>query len=243
MNTILIVCMLAGVAVVVERLQPNVSNPTVPQWWVRVGFFNSVQAAIAFLSAHTWDQWMAGKHLLSLGDDPIALQVVMGYLLITFVYYWWHRARHEIPALWRWLHQLHHSPTRMEVLMSFYKHPLEIVANGVLSSLLLYAVLGLSAPAVALTVTLTGVAELFYHWNIRTPYWLGFLIQRPESHRIHHQRDRHTHNYSDLPIWDWMFGTLKNARGPAVDCGFSNGRENHVLPMLIGKDVHKETSL
>ena len=242
MNTILIVCILASVAVIVERLRPNVHNPSVKSWWIRVALFNGIQAAIAFLGAHTWDAWMAGKHWLSLGGSSLAVQAAAGYLLITFVYYWWHRARHEVPALWRWLHQLHHSPTRMEVLMSFYKHPLEIVANGILSSFLLYVVLGLSPPAVALAITLTGVAELFYHWNIRTPYWLGFVIQRPESHRIHHQRERHSHNYSDLPIWDWMFGTLKNARGPAVDCGFVENRENRVLPMLAGRDVNKETA-
>ena len=31
-------------------------------------------------------------------------------------------------------------------------------------------------------MAITGVAELIYHCNIRTPYWLGFIFQRPESH-------------------------------------------------------------
>ena len=54
---------------------------------------------------------------------------IVGYLAITFVYYWWHRWRHESPFLWRWFHQVHHSPQRIEIITSFYKHPLEIVAE------------------------------------------------------------------------------------------------------------------
>ena len=44
---------------------------------------------------------------------------LLGYLTITFVYYWWHRARHEHPWLWRYLHQIHHSPARLEIVTSF----------------------------------------------------------------------------------------------------------------------------
>ncbi|MBK9657441.1 MAG: sterol desaturase family protein [Rhodanobacteraceae bacterium] len=47
-------------------------------------------------------------------------------------------ARHQIPLLWRYLHRVHHSPARIEVLTSFYKHPLEILLNGVLMSSILY---------------------------------------------------------------------------------------------------------
>jgi hypothetical protein len=36
------------------------------------------------------------------------------------------------------------------------------------------------------------------HANIRTPRWLGYLIQRPESHGVHYGRGIHRCNYSDL---------------------------------------------
>jgi sterol desaturase/sphingolipid hydroxylase (fatty acid hydroxylase superfamily) len=54
---------------------------------------------------------------------------ILGYFVITFVYYWWHRWRHEVPFLWRWLHQVHHSPARIEIITSFYKHPLEMLSG------------------------------------------------------------------------------------------------------------------
>lgn len=240
MNTILIVAAIAALCFAIERIAPLIKNRQVRNWWPRVTLLNGGQAAVAYVGSVTWDHWLTGLSLFSLDHLSIPLQILAGYLLITFVYYWWHRGRHEIPFLWRWLHQLHHSPTRMEVLMSFYKHPFEVAVNGVLSSVLLIVVLGLSPEAVAATVALTGLAELFYHWNVRTPVWLGYLIQRPESHRIHHQRERHTNNYSDLPLWDWLFGTFENATGPIVDCGFVKQREQRIKAMLLGRDVNQE---
>lgn len=43
---------------------------------------------------------------------------VVGYLAITFVYYWWHRWRNEIGFLWRFVHQVHHPPQRIEIITS-----------------------------------------------------------------------------------------------------------------------------
>jgi sterol desaturase/sphingolipid hydroxylase (fatty acid hydroxylase superfamily) len=53
---------------------------------------------------------------------------------------------------------------------------------------------------------------MFQHANLRTPRWLGYIIQRPESHGIHHERGLHAFNYADLPLWDMVFGTFRNPR-------------------------------
>jgi sterol desaturase/sphingolipid hydroxylase (fatty acid hydroxylase superfamily) len=147
-----------------------------------------------------------------------------------------------MPLLWRWFHQVHHSATRIEVVTSFYKHPLEIVANGVLSSLILYVVLGLEAAPAGFAVTLTGLAEIFYHWNVKTPYWLGFIFQRPESHCVHHQRAHHTQNFSDLPLWDMLFGTFHNPRVAPEKCGFGPEAERQLPEMLLGRRIHPQRS-
>nr|MCH9764589.1 sterol desaturase family protein [Alphaproteobacteria bacterium] len=85
---------------------------------------------------------------------------------------------------------------------------------------------------------LTGLAELFYHWNIKTPYWLGFVVQRPESHCVHHQMGWHAQNYSDLPIWDMLFGTFHNPRTFDRSCGFEGNKELQLGEMLLGEDMH-----
>ncbi|NJN40561.1 MAG: hypothetical protein HC807_06620, partial [Gammaproteobacteria bacterium] len=85
---------------------------------------------------------------------------------------------------------------------------------------------------------LSGWAELFYHWNVPTPYWIGYIIQRPESHCVHHQMHKHTSNFGDLPVWDILFGTFDNPRKFDAQCGFKDNRELKLGAMLLGEDVN-----
>lgn len=212
-------------------------------WWLRAILLNSVQLALVFIAGTAWDRWLQSISLFK-SETLFGFtgSIMFAYLTITFVYYWWHRIRHENSFLWRWIHQIHHSPRRIEIITSFYKHPLEIIINSILTSSILYVLLGLSPEAGAITVAITGVAELLYHWNIRTPYWIGFIFQRPESHRIHHQECWHRNNFSDLPIWDMLFGTFQNPRQLEHPCGFTGDKEYQFFAMLSGVDVHKRKS-
>lgn len=235
MQPVLVVLIAAAVMWLVEQLRPGVVLPEVRGWVPRLLLLNGAQVAIVYLGAATWDRWFPTWHWFDGGALPAPVGVALGYFIVTFVFYWWHRARHEVPWLWRFLHQVHHSPVRIECAMSFYKHPLEIGINAFLMSALLHAVLGLPPASVAVVVCITGVAELFYHWNVRTPYWLGFFFQRPEMHRRHHERGWHRDNYSDLPLWDMLFGTFDNPRECPALCGFPHGEEEHLGRLLRGK--------
>ncbi len=222
-----------------ERAGLGRSWPRVRGWWPRALALNAVQAGVVYLAGVAWDGWMLRQRPWSADGLGVWGSALAGYLAITFIYYWWHRARHQIGFLWRWLHQVHHSPQRIEVITSFYKHPLEIVANGVLSSAILYLVVGVGAEAATLAVLATGLAELFYHWNVPTPWALGFLIQRPESHCVHHQEELHAYNYGDLPLWDILFGTFRNPRSWTSRCGFGAGGEERLPEMLLGREVDR----
>lgn len=237
MSVTLAVSAVAVAMMIVEALRPGRRWPQVRGWWLRALALNAVQVGSVFLAGATYDRWMAGRRLWpapALG--PVAGAAV-GYLAITFVYYWWHRARHHSPFLWRWFHQVHHSPQRIEIITSFYKHPLEILVNGVLSSAILYLGLGLDPSAAAGAVALSGLGELVYHWNVRTPYWMGFVFQRPESHCVHHQEGVHSFNYSDLPVWDMMFGTFRNPRRFEARCGLGPEGEHRLTEMLRGVEL------
>jgi sterol desaturase/sphingolipid hydroxylase (fatty acid hydroxylase superfamily) len=232
-----LVTVVALVMMAVEARRPGRRWPQVRGWWVRALALKGAQAGSVFLAGATYDRWMSGARLWpSPPLDPVSGAVV-GYVAITFIYYWWHRARHRSPFLWRWFHQVHHSPQRIEIITSFYKHPLEIVVNGVLSSAILYLALGLSPEAAAGAVALSGLGELVYHWNVRTPYAMGFFFQRPESHCVHHQEGVHSYNYSDLPLWDMMFGTFRNPRRFDARCGLGPAGEHRLGAMLRGVDV------
>ena len=237
MGVAIFVIATAGAMAVFELLRKGRSWPRVPGWWLRAALLNGAQGASVYLAGVSYDGWLLRHRPWSADGLGELGGAVLGYLAITFTYYWWHRARHSVPFLWRWFHQVHHSPQRIEVITSFYKHPFEIFANGVLSSGILYFGVGVGAEAAALAVLLTGLAELFYHWNVPTPYWLGFLIQRPESHCVHHQAGLHSYNYGDLPLYDAMFGTLRNPRGWDARCGFGPEGEPLLLDMLIGREI------
>ena len=222
-----------------ELARPGRTWPKVTGWWLRAVMLNGIQVAMVFVAGVAWDGWMVRHRPWSADGLGVAGGAVLGYLAITFVYYWWHRWRHQSDFLWRWFHQVHHSPQRIEVITSFYKHPFELVVNGVLSSAIVYLLVGLRPQAAACAVLLSALAELFYHWNVSTPYWVGYLVQRPESHCVHHQEGLHSYNYGDLPLWDMLFGTFRNPRRWQARCGFGPERELRLLEMLAGKDVHQ----
>lgn len=224
-----------------ERLLPGWRLPVVRTWWPRVVLINLIQLGVVLLAGLTWEQWLSSWSLLHLSShlNPVA-GGLLAYFIATFIFYWWHRWRHESDFLWRTFHQIHHSPQRLEVITSFYKHPGEMAVNSILGSLLVYALLGLSPEAGAFYTLCTALGEFFYHTNVKTPRWVGFFFQRPEMHRIHHRYGRHKNNYGDITWWDMLFGTYENPREWVHDCGFDDAKEQQLLPMLLYKDVHKK---
>lgn len=158
---------------------------------------------------------------------------VPGLLATTFTGYWLHRAEHKFVWLWRATHQLHHSPLRVDTPGAFFAHPIEVVLKVAVSTVVATAVLGLSPLLAAVVNTAVAVLSLFQHWNIHTPRWLGYLIQRPESHAVHHARGDRGHNFSELPLWDLLFGTFSNPPRFEGEVGLDSGRAPRVSDMLL----------
>ncbi|MEG0171053.1 MAG: sterol desaturase family protein [Acinetobacter sp.] len=225
----------------IERLKTGWVLPKVRTWWVRVVLINIAQLGVVLLAGVTWEHWFSAWSIFQLSDYVSnTLGGFIAYFIATFLFYWWHRWRHESDFLWRMFHQIHHSPQRLEVITSFYKHPLEMIVNSIMGSLLVYTFLGLSLEAGAIYTFLTAIGEFFYHTNIKTPRWVGFIFQRPEMHRIHHQYNRHKNNYGDITWWDMLFGTYENPKEWTKTCGFTPQKEEQLIDMLKFKDIHKK---
>jgi sterol desaturase/sphingolipid hydroxylase (fatty acid hydroxylase superfamily) len=223
----------------VESFWPARTWPQVKGWWIRSAWVSSAQFALVMSAGLAWEGGMSRHRLWSADRLGVVGGAIVGYVAITFVNYWWHRIRHDVPFVWRWLHQMHHSPQRVELITSFYRHPLEIVINSLLMSAVLYIGVGVTTEAAGYAVLLVGLVDMFYHWNVKTPHWLGYIIQRPESHCVHHQEGVHSYNFADLPIWDIIFRTFRNPKRYQGQCGFGGEAEEHVIDMLRGVDWSK----
>lgn len=226
---------------ILERVFRGWELPKVKTWPFRVLAINVVQLGVVLLAGVTWEVWLSSWSVFTLSDyvGPI-LGGFIAYFIATFIFYWWHRWRHEYDFLWVAFHQIHHSPQRLEVITSFYKHPGEMLANSIIGSLLVYTLLGLNLEAGAIYTFFTAIGEFFYHTNVKTPRWIGFIFQRPEMHRIHHQFGRHKNNYGDIVWWDMLFGTYENPKEWTHTCGFTPEREERLIDMLAYRDVHKD---
>ena len=224
----------------IERLIPGWKLPHVRTWPIRVVLLNLVQLGVVILAGYTWELWLSSWSIFHISKyfSPL-ISGLIAYFIATFIFYWWHRARHEFDFLWVGFHQIHHSPQRLEVITSFYKHPGEMIVNSIIGSLLVYTVLGLSLEAGIIYTACTALGEFFYHTNIKTPRWIGYIFQRPEMHRIHHQFGKHKNNYGDIVWWDMLFGTYDNPKKWSKTCGFTPEKEEQLLNMLAYKDVHK----
>lgn len=235
---VFILCVFVG-CFLLERAIPGWRLPQVRTWPLRVVAINLVQLLVVLLAGVSWERWCSTASLfhLSAHVSPVVGGLI-AYFIATFVFYWWHRWRHESPFLWRGFHQIHHSPQRIEVITSFYKHPGEMVVNSIIGAVLVYALLGLSPTAGAVYTACTALGEFFYHTSIKTPRWIGYVFQRPEMHRVHHQLGRHKNNYGDIVWWDMLFGTYENPKEFLASCGFDGDREQRLGDMLLFRDVH-----
>jgi len=238
MLIIILICF--GICFLVERFVPGWKLPEIPTWIVRVLAINFVQIVIVVVAGYSWERWLSRCSVCHLSHHvPDWLGGMIAYFIATFIFYWWHRWRHESDFLWRHFHQIHHSARRIEVITSFYKHPLEMTVNSIIGSLLVYSLLGLNPEAGAVYTLCTALGEFFYHTNIKTPKWVGYIFQRPEMHRIHHEYEKHKSNYGDIVWWDMLFGTYSNPKEFTTSCGFDLDKELKLFDMIRFKDVHK----
>jgi sterol desaturase/sphingolipid hydroxylase (fatty acid hydroxylase superfamily) len=159
-------------------------------------------------------------------------------ILTTFLTYWSHRIQHRFDLLW-WLgHQLHHGVARVDIASAMIFHPID-VAVQVVMTLFAAGLLGVTPEAAGIAGLLGFGIALYQHWNVRTPAWTGWFIQRPEAHMYHHQRDVHARNFGDMPVWDRLFGTYAEPDGGDVELGFEPERARRVLAMIACVDVNR----
>ncbi|MBX3190819.1 MAG: sterol desaturase family protein [Labilithrix sp.] len=219
-----------------ERLFPARELPKVRGWVGKGLAFFVLNAAVSTLipmgAAMIFGSWSPVK-LRVIGDVPSG---IVAFVVADFAIYVTHRLLHTVPLLWRLTHQMHHSAERLDVAGSSYFHPLDLVLFAIPFTLAV-VLLGLTPDAAALSGFLVFFVTTFQHLNVRTPQWLGWIIQRPEAHSVHHARGIHAYNYGGVMLWDILFGTFRNPPSFHGVQGFWDGASAKMGAMLVGRDV------
>ncbi len=224
-----------GILAVLELLFPARRLPAVPGARLR-----GILAFLLFFFVSSylpllWDAELEKLRLVDARAFAPWVQVVLAILAYELVGYAYHRALHRSDLLFRHVHQAHHASERLDVPSSFYFHPLDMVGWTFVTSLGLVVVCGVAAEAATLAILVVTFLAAFQHTNLRTPHWLGYIIQRPESHSLHHQRGYHQNNYADVPLIDMLFGTFENPREFAPQQGFFPGASTKIVSLLVGR--------
>ncbi|MEP6610103.1 MAG: sterol desaturase family protein, partial [Burkholderiaceae bacterium] len=213
---------------------------------------NSVVSVLAIAAAmmivRPVASWLLGEvsqngwGLAGIGGMPVMLQGVVTFLLLDLSFYYWHRANHVWPFLWRF-HNVHHVDPDLDVSTSIRFHFLEIAFSAAFRALQVIVIGGEPWMFVAYESAFQ-LNILFQHSNIRLPItierWIVLVLVTPRMHGIHHSKrfyDVNSNWSSVFSWWDRLHGTL-NLHVPqaAIDIGvpgYSQPRDNQILQLLL----------
>jgi sterol desaturase/sphingolipid hydroxylase (fatty acid hydroxylase superfamily) len=228
---------LYGVLIVLEALFPARPLPAVKGWRTRALIVFALYFYGSSYLPLLWGDALAKYQLFNLEALNPLVGAGIGVLVYELLVYIWHRTMHRVHWIWRSFHQMHHSIERVDSYGAFYFSPLDIVGFTFLTSFTLTVAIGLSAQAVTYFLYATMFLAVIQHTNIRTPQWLGYIVQRPESHSVHHGRGIHHYNYSDLPLFDILFGTFRNPKEFVSESGFFDGASAKIPQILMFRDI------
>jgi len=191
-----------------ERLYPAREIKRANSFWLALMAVNALAVIWIQVAIYVYAD-LTTHGLFNLTDNPVAAGLIF-YFIYSFISYWYHRLRHSTYLLWRFVHRFHHSSPQMETAIAFYKHPTEYIVNTCVILSLGWC-LSMPVESIALALAIEGCLECFHHSNIKINKklnWIGWNIQTPEMHLIHHEYGNHRYNYATF-LWDTIFRTAR----------------------------------
>ncbi|MBC6416370.1 MAG: sterol desaturase family protein [Rhodospirillales bacterium] len=227
----------------VERLFPAAAPPAAPDARGRLLRNLAVWAATALVSlllVAPLTLWAAGIALAWRPDWWRGWQgTLLDLLLLDCLIYWWHRANHAVPFLWRF-HRVHHLDRTLDTTTALRFHPGEVLLSAMARAGIIL-LLGLPLASVILFETLVLLAALFHHSNLRLPPRLERPLSRilvtPSIHWVHHRavrRDTDSNYATLLSLWDRLFASRSpTPRSPQMAIGVERERDLGLLQLFL----------
>jgi sterol desaturase/sphingolipid hydroxylase (fatty acid hydroxylase superfamily) len=162
-------------------------------------------------------QRLAERHQLGLLRRlplPRAARTVLGFLLLDYTLYLWHRLNHGLPFLWKF-HAVHHLDLDLDSTTGVRFHFGELTMAAWFRAAQIL-VLGVDRATLRAWQQMLVVSVVFHHSNLELPIAIERRLVRflvtPRMHGIHHStRVVETDaNYSSLlSLWDRLHRSLK----------------------------------
>lgn len=234
---------------VYERVRPAVDHPLLVRFrrapaaaWRRIarntGLFgiNLLISPLIVLPITLWAEQF------SLGLRPAWLSgwtgLAFDLVLLDFWIYWWHRANHEIPLLWRF-HQVHHFDELLDSTTAIRFHFGEVVLSALVRAVVII-VLDVPLSSVLVFEALVLMSAIFHHSDARLPPRLEQALSRviitPSIHWVHHhavRRDTDSNYGTIFSFWDPIFRSRSPTRRWATMPIGVEGRRDRPLVRLI----------
>lgn len=164
--------------------------------------------------------------------------ILLDVVILDLWIYWWHRANHRMPLLWRF-HQVHHLDQWLDVTSAVRFHFGEVLLSALVRAVIVVC-LGIPLISVVVFETLVLLGAGFHHSNLRLPVkiekYLSKLIITPSIHWVHHhniQQDTDS-NYGTLfSFWDRLFGSSSKSKRDANMVIGVEGLEDKRLDQLL----------
>ncbi len=150
--------------------------------------------------------WLFGHRFTTIEGWPAW---VIAFFGVDFLYYWWHRASHEVNFFWA-AHVVHHQSEDYNLAVALRQS----VTTG-WSSLPFYlplAWLGVPVHVFLIVHSLSTLYQFWIHTRLmkKTGGPINWVLNFPHHHRVHHAVNPQylDKNYgATLIVWDRLFGT------------------------------------
>jgi len=230
-----------------ERLFPAAREPAPPAagpagrwarlgrnlglWLANIGLYPLIVLPVSVWAAGHAIDW---RPVWWRGGFGLALDIV----LLDFLIFWWHRANHEIPILWRF-HEVHHLDRFLDASSALRFHFGEVILSALVRAGLIVAC-GLPLASVLIYELLVLMGTVFHHSNLALPpaleRALAAVLITPSIHWVHHhdrRRDTDSNYGTIFSFWDPLFGTRSpRARTPAMTIGVEGTAEQPFWRLL-----------
>ena len=146
---------------------------------------------------------------------PIWALWIITFILIDFIFYFYHRISHRSRFLWA-IHMSHHSSEEMNFFVSFRQAWLGPISK--IPFFMLLPLIGLDPTMVAVAGVISTLWGVIGHTQVINKLGpLEWVFNTPSHHRVHHGSNLQyiDKNYGNLLIiWDRFFGTFEPENEP-----------------------------